>query len=525
MIALKRRRPTFRLRMLLLAVAVLCAAMAGFPWVMWRYHVDRAFEGACAEGPAISWSLGPFQPAPLAVFQASRRDDLGYLLSDKERVLPALLYAAEHDAEALRRRNAIQTMQAILKQPVPSALRKRCIDRALELATRPGVSAFDESEFALVIADWSSSTWLDARQRSLILERANTAPQAVLPAWVRVLAAIGGHDETLFLVGLGSSHEISLLDAVHNSSLQGSHWLALLPALKRWLGDSAIAPHALRYSLLSVHAEGRSMLLAYATCDAHPVELRRQAIERLQETIPGTTLLLNALEDRLASKVLAASVEGDAQETFRAALSSLERRKAAFWSDLIDGIDSGYPESFSRPSTAVPKSASEAERFIRQHTTVSRVRCLQWITGRTDLRSRAEWEKWNETARPSPPTQYELAKLALEHPDVLNTSAVLRRIVPHYLGRLPPDCIPLYERMAREGPPAARYYACATLLLYTPSADAAPIVFDIIARSRPDNITTADSWPIELLRKRFAENFFWDSAAWRQWWVGYSQAH
>jgi hypothetical protein len=29
--------------------------------------------------------------------------------------------------------------------------------------------------------------------------------------------------------------------------------------------------------------------------------------------------------------------------------------------------------------------------------------------------------------------------------------------------------------------------------------------------------------PIELLKQRFAENFFWESTVWREWWAEYSR--
>jgi hypothetical protein len=114
-------------------------------------------------------------------------------------------------------------------------------------------------------------------------------------------------------------------------------------------------------------------------------------------------------------------------------------------------------------------------------------------------------------------------KLALEHPDALDAVAILRRIVPYHLGEIPAECIPLYERMAREGPPASRYWACEALLLCTPKTDLTPIVIDLIDQSRPDDIGTGSSGPIELLRQRFAENYLWDSTAWREWWTEYGR--
>jgi hypothetical protein len=112
-----------------------------------------------------------------------------------------------------------------------------------------------------------------------------------------------------------------------------------------------------------------------------------------------------------------------------------------------------------------------------------------------------------------------LLKLVLEHPEALDNAAILRRMVPSHLGPVPEECIPLYERMAREGPPAARFWACTALLLGTPKTDVVPIVINLIG-PRPTGDVRAGSWgPIHLLKQRFAENFFWDTTAWREWWA------
>src|SRR5207253_6749900 len=127
----------------------------------------------------------------------------------------------------------------------------------------------------------------DTRQRGMILARAKGASEALLPAWAHVLAEIGGREEIRFLISLGNVHDSALVDAIHNTQIIGCRWSGLLPALKAWLDEPKVAPRVLRYSLHSQTPEGRDLLIAYATDAAHPVELRRSAIERLQETIPG----------------------------------------------------------------------------------------------------------------------------------------------------------------------------------------------------------------------------------------------
>jgi hypothetical protein len=192
-IAPKRRWPRFRLRTLLLVVAafgLLCGAMAAIPWVMWRYRVAQALEAARTAGPEFSWSFN--------VIGAARRDEFLYLLSDRERVLETLLQAVEHDPDDQRRVHAVQTVRAILKQPAPTALRRRCLDRSLDLPTQTRLSPAVEAELAGAITDWTSSLGLDARQREAILARAKSAPPDRLPAWASVLAKIGGREEPSF---------------------------------------------------------------------------------------------------------------------------------------------------------------------------------------------------------------------------------------------------------------------------------------------------------------------------------------
>ena len=263
-IAPKRRWPRFRLRTLLLAVAVLGLLLAGMitaiPWVLWRYHVARALETARSAGPEFSWSFDA------VAHSTPRPDEFLYLLSDRERVLGELLRSVEHDPNDIRRVNAIQTMRALLKQSCPLVLRKRCLDQALDLATRAPLSLAVEKELAGAVADWASSTGLGVRQRDTILARAKDASGALLPAWAHVLAEIGGRDEILFLIGLGNVHDPALLDAIHNSPLIGCRWPGLLPALKSWLDEPAVAPWVLRYSLLSQTPEGRDLLIAYFYC-------------------------------------------------------------------------------------------------------------------------------------------------------------------------------------------------------------------------------------------------------------------
>src|SRR5262249_28597743 len=139
----KRRWPRFRLRTLLLAVAVLGVLLAGIiaavPWILWRYRVAQALEIARSGGPELSWSLYAFGVV------TAQSDEFLYLLSDRERVLGELLRSVDQDPNDIRRIHAIQTMQALLKLPCPSGLRKRSLGQAIDLATSARLSSAVEA--------------------------------------------------------------------------------------------------------------------------------------------------------------------------------------------------------------------------------------------------------------------------------------------------------------------------------------------------------------------------------------------
>jgi hypothetical protein len=222
------------------------------------------------------------------------------------------------------------------------------------------------------------------------------------------------------------------------------------------------------------------------------LELRRLAIEQLNATVPGTELLLKAStrqEDRAA---LCEVIGENPQAILHATLAEhADRNGNALWSELL-----GTGPTLDRLSQG----------------------CLQWITGRTDLRTREEWQRWRKRNRPSPLAQRALVELVLEHPQALQCSAVLRRIIPSHLGAIPADCVPLYERMSRDGSPVSRYYGCYALLFYTDITDVVPIVIDLVDQDWPEDMRAGSCGPILLLRDRFAVNYFWDTEAWRDWW-------
>src|SRR5262249_1708042 len=113
-------------------------------------------------------------------------------------------------------------------------------------------------------------------------------------------------------------------------------------------------------------------------------------------------------------------------------------------------------------------------------------------------------------------------EVMLRNPELADYGYVYNCILPFDTGAIPPEDLPLYLRMAREGATPARYYACEALLLYTDRTDVVPDVIDLIeweALRVPKKPSDRDARAIRLLQRRFGVNFFWDVAAWRRWWA------
>ena len=510
-----RSWPRLRLGALILLVALVALVFGGIRGISQlrqRYRVNQAVEFAQTAGPGSNWWLNTIDFAI--------DDNYRALLSDRERVFEILIRSAVDDPEEARRVHSVQTIRVILGPRGSSTLRKRGLNWAIGELAEARLSPAVETELATAIAEWARIEGLNSTQRSVILSKSKSASPALLRAWAHVLTTIGGREEMEFLISIGDTHDPTLLLAVHFSALRGSCWPPLLPALKRWLDDPMVAPHALKYSLLSHSSEGRKLLLAYAIAANHPAKLRQRAVEGLQETIPGTKLLLDAIETPNFRESLANNIGGDPRARFQAALAKLEERNGKeFWSELIGAVDSQYPNQLPSPTTDIEKAVNKAGSRARQESSEQALRCLKWITGRTDLQTQTDWQSWYVTTRTSALAQRELVALVLKHPEALGQVAILRRIVPHHLGELPADCIPLYEQMARNGPPASQYWACMALLHYTPKTDVTPLVINLLSQEQRDNSAKTSSGLLDLLKRRFAENFYWDVPAWREWWA------
>ena len=285
----------FRVRTLAAVVAVVAIGLAVVPGLVRRYHVNCAVEFILTEGPDDRQRMDPLH--------ARRQDALLFLLSDRRRVVEQLLQTVRFSRDDARGINAVRTLRTMCKHRVSFHFRRECIDHLLATATQYKLSVLVQVEVVHAIADVATFTGVDQHERRLILTEGMNAPPLVFPEWARLLLQIGGREELLFGASLSDSHDPAILDVVHNSPLFHSVWPGLLPFIKTWLADPAVAPRVMRHTILAHTQAGRDLLVGYAANGSHPLELRRLAIERLNATVPGTELLLKAStrqEDRAA---------------------------------------------------------------------------------------------------------------------------------------------------------------------------------------------------------------------------------
>lgn len=509
-LSLRVRQYRFSVRTLLVTVAVcgvlLTAVEKGLPWLIWRYRVNRAVESAIQNGPELNWEFA----TPPAIIGSARRDELLYLMSDRERVFRSLLSTIEKDPEFLRRHNAARTLPQLFRQPGSHSLARQALPRILKIATNPTVPTGIAAELATLVAHRVESTGLSLEQRSAILDRARSLPPDALVGWLELLAAIGGREETLFLAALGDTDDPRLAEAIHRSSLFRTMWPGVLPHFRRWLDKSPAAEHVLKYTILCYSVEGRLMLADYA-CDAtRPAALRKRAVEQLQVTVEGNELLLKCAESPGCADTLAESLGVDPREHLQACLLELtERNGNEFWLELIKGLRPGYWIVGPVPPEAQPQVTA-----MRQQLAEASLKALHVLSGQSKLHTQAEWQVWLRANRPDPVPLRSIIEVLIDHPELIDLTAIVRRLLASHLGSLPEDCVGAYVKLAHGDSPACRFWAWNSLFRHGEGADEVPFILARMSESDSEE----QSALVKLLKERFAENHFSDIPAWRAWW-------
>ncbi|GEM_PF-5799547 len=507
-----RKLLRFRLRTLLISVAVIAAILGVAPRLWWRWKVYRALEATLATGPDFWWELNPLS--------SSTRENYAYLLSDYERVCTRLMAIAKTDDSRQRRENAVTAIRALSSRAGSFEVRKQLLPQLITLACDSGTSPSLVVQLAETIADWIPTTGVTVEERTRIRRQAADCKGEERIAWIHVLDSIGGREEVELLLHFGDSRDDAQLGAVYNSHFRFIRWLGMLPHVDRWIHDPITADRALEFSVLSQTHVGRDLLLAFISDNSQPAPTRTKAIDQLTQTVAGINLLAAACADGALAANLDSLLHVDCRQHLAEKLHEvLERNGRDLWHELIDGLDPSYwlPSSGKTLPAEVQADVEARYAAFRKRQARLSLDCIRLLARNPERTTQAEWRSWYETASPPVLEQRAIIQLVLDHPELLENSNIVRRFVPYHLGYLPDDCVPLYCQLLQSGDPTIRYWACQALLAYTDSAEAVSAAIDLIEQSRPSNAASVHPGAIAMLKRRFAVNYFWDTDAWRNW--------
>ncbi len=348
-----------------------------------------------------------------------------------------------------------------------------------------------------------------------MLRKAQDATGDERIGWIAVLAAMGGRQEVELLLRIGDAQDPVEFRALYNSDFRSITWPGMLPHLEKWINAPKIADMALEFAALRQTPAGRELLLKLVSDNSQPADMRIKAIERLKINIAGIKLLESACADNLFAAELDEALRLQIRNDL--AVKSQELRDwygSELWNELICGLDPDYWTPIEPLSS--PDLQEQFSKISHRKASLALV-ALRELSGKTKLTTREEWQSWYDTASPSYVEQAVLLRLVVDHPEMVGSTTVLSRLVPYHLGYIPEECLPLYEQMLRSGEPAIQYWACEALLAYTDSADAADIAIDLVDQSQPSPSASRQSGEINMLRRRFADSYFWDTDAWRLW--------
>ncbi len=498
----------FRIRTLLIVVALLALILGIGPRLWWRYKVNSALDATLAIGPDLYWEIDPRA--------SSTKEDYAYLLSDHERVSTRLVSILRSDEQLQRRVNAVKTMRSLSAHSGSFKVRRQILPTLIEVACDERSADSLVRETVETIADWIPSTGVSPKDRAHIWHAAIASSNEQRIAWIDALISIGGREETKLILRFGNTHDKKELWAVYNSQFRGVTWQGLLPHLRRWITDPVIAEHALEFSVLSHTQEGREILIQFIADYEHEKVLRDKAIQQLTQTVAGIDELEAACADQQVADGISTLVGISCTQHLANAREQLASHNADnLWDELIKGLDPMYwlPSS---GTTLPPETEAQYSEF-RQHSSQLSLKCLRLLSGNSGGSTPGDWTSWRESNAGRAVALEELLQLVLDHPEMISHSTIVRRIVPHHIGALPRTCIPLYHQMLQSDNVTVRYWACQALLAFTDSPEAIDVAIDLIDQSKPSDAASVHPGAISMLRNRFAVNYFWDTDAWRKW--------
>jgi hypothetical protein len=341
----------------------------------------------------------------------------------------------------------------------------------------------------------------------------------------------------------------------HNqgSRLVHSRSPALLDHIRRWLDNPRRALGALDYTILPYTEAGRRLLLEVVLASGRDVQVRRKAMRLLKRDQAGVELLLRACEDphhrRLFGHVYgpdgynltawsdlpiqidtwplpAESAEVKDPDDPRPELIRLRDWGTTLdswpWDSVVRGLNPVTWASMRNRLLQRGTSSAEADRAV-QGAVATYLAVARELSGRTDLNTPEEWDRWYRAAQPGPIPRAVWQERLLAHPGLI----AFGKFNDYFITpkrTLPPELVQDYARLARAAPPGARWRLCLTLLLYCDRDQEAPLLIDDIEqefRDCPRRFAERNTWPIRILSYRFGVNHFWDVDAWRRWWASY----
>ncbi len=495
-----RKLLRFRLRTLLIVMAVVSTLIAFGPHLWWRWKVNSALEETVSNGPLAS----------------NKNGNYAFLLSDQKRVFNRLLAIARTDESGLRRFYALSSMRILSADAASFEIRKQLLPQLITFACDSSTPSSFVVKLAEIIRAWIPKTGVTVDERSQICGVAAASRGEVRVAWMGVLDSIGGRRELELLMDFVDTHDNDQLWGFENSHFRDVLWAGLLPHVDRWIHDPVVADKALELTILPHTSAGRDLLLRLISDRGQPALSRTKAIDQLTQTVVGITLLAEACKD----DAFAASLEGllhvDVQQHLTAELRKVRNWNGEeLWEELISGLDpSDWPPSLGETRSA--EDEAEDAKYLKRHARLS-LDCIRLLTGGLDLTSQDEWQLWYKSVSPQPVKQSDLLELTLDHPEMVELATVLRRLVPYHLGLIPDDCLPLYGQMLHSRNTTLQYRACDALLTYTDSAEAIDVAIELIDQWPPSDDMSIHNGVIAMLQRCFAVNYFWDTDAWRKW--------
>jgi hypothetical protein len=506
---MKLPRPRFRLRTLLGFVTLAAMVAAYGPKLYRRYVADRAVRLTLEGGSNVNfWSLAPEADSP--------KEQAAWLADDADRIVERLLRRIEAGPRDL---NSRRLLHEIVDRAHSAPLRAKAAKRLLAVVGRDPESTASDDLLLLLLARWLPSPGIEPAFYNEIVAKAKARGPNLSPAWAKLLVALGSRNAIELLLQSGGTHDGQLAEGIHNSALTWSSWPGLLPHVRRWLEDPKLAPLVIRYHVLYSTDDCRNVLLGLATNPAQQAQLRKWAIETLELTLPGRELLLEACREPAQRTLL----EEVLDEQFEDSIHAAQRRAAQINGDdlLQELIDELAGTSWLLASGSGPPRTPAELAAARDSMKKDSQRILVALSGRDDLKKPEEWQAWLDAAHPPAVSYQRLLSLVIAEPDLLKHHSMSRRAFLYEPGSMPDDCLPLYLQMLHNGPWESQYCAAYALLWHSDNLDAVPVLIDRISQA-PSGDDAFEVYPaIQLLQQRFAVNYFWDAAAWKEWWQQY----